>query len=380
MKIVVAIDSLKGSLSSMEAGSCIKKGVLKAMDADVVVKPLADGGEGTVEALVTGMKGEYHTVEVMGPLMNTVSAAYGIIEKDKTAVIAMSEASGINLIEPSLRNPMNTTTYGVGQIILDAIRNGCNNFIIGIGGSATNDGGSGMLSALGFEFLDKNNEKISLGAKGLKDIAKIKTDNVVEELKNCKFKIACDVNNPLCGENGASYIYGPQKGADRAMVCELDKGLSHFADATKDLLGNDFRNAPGAGAAGGLGFAFISYLNGTLQSGIDIVLEAINLEDDIKDADIVVTGEGKLDAQTCMGKAPIGVAELAKKYNKNVVAFAGITNKESVECNKHGIDAYFSIVNRCMSVDDAMRKEVAEENMINTSEQVFRLVKMIGNK
>lgn len=375
MKIVIAIDSLKGSLTSVEAGNCIKDGILKAMDAEVVVKPLADGGEGTVEALVTGMNGVYRNIEVMGPLQETVTCCYGILENEKTAIIEMSGAAGITLVKEEHRNPMNTTTYGVGQVILDAINQGCNNFIIGIGGSATNDGGVGMLMALGYEFLDTNQKPVALGAKGLKDIAVIKTEKVREELINCTFQIACDVNNPLCGTKGASHVYGPQKGADPVMVQELDTGLHHFADVVAKTFGSDHREVPGAGAAGGMGFAFVSFLQGVLKPGIELILEAIGLKTDIEDADFVITGEGRLDFQTAMGKAPIGVAKLAKKYQKKVIAFAGGTTEDATECNRQGIDAYFSIVNECMDLEKAMKKEVAAVNMTNTAEQVFRLIR-----
>lgn len=374
MKVVIAIDSLKGSLTSMEAGNCIKEGILRSCEADVVVKPLADGGEGTVEALVSGLQGSYESVEVKGPLQSVVSCTYGMLKEKQTAIIEMSGAAGITLVSDGERNPMNTTTYGVGQVILDAIDKGCTNFIVGIGGSATNDGGMGMLSALGFEFLDRNNQPVALGAKGLKDIVSIKMDNVTEKLKDCTFRIACDVNNPLCGAKGASYVYGPQKGADAAMVEELDKSLAHFADVTAKVTGNDYREYEGAGAAGGMGFAFVSYLNGTLEPGIQLILDAIQLKDDVVDADLVVTGEGRLDFQTAMGKAPMGVAKLAKEYNKRVIAFAGATTDDAVECNKQGIDAYFSIVNQCMDLTTALKKEVAAKNMTDTAQQVFRLI------
>lgn len=374
MKVVIAIDSLKGSLSSVEAGNAIRDGIIKVMDADVVVKPLADGGEGTVEALVTGMNGIYQMVEVTAPLTGKVNCQYGILEESKTAIIEMSGAAGITLVSRDERNPMETTTYGVGEVINHAIDQGCRNFIIGIGGSATNDGGSGMLQALGFDLLDQNGNQVALGGKGLNQIVAIKTDRVREELKECTFKIACDVNNPLCGENGASHVYGPQKGATEEMVKELDTALGHFAEVVADTFGIDNKEVPGTGAAGGMGFAFLSFLHGELTPGIQIILHEIRLEEEIKDADIVITGEGMLDFQTAMGKAPIGVAKLAKKYGKKVLAFAGGTTEEAVECNRQGIDAYFSIVNKCMDLDEAMKPEVAARNLTNTTEQVFHLI------
>lgn len=376
MKVVVAIDSLKGSLTSFEAGHAIKDGIHRVyQDAQVVVSPLADGGEGTVESLVTGMNGTYQTVEVTGPLGAKVNCQYGILEESKTAIIEMSGAAGITLINRKERNPLLTTTYGVGEVITDAIHKGCRNFIVGIGGSATNDGGVGMLQALGFEFLDAQGNEIVPGAEGLKDLTSIKLDHALAALSECTFKVACDVNNPLCGELGASAVYGPQKGATPEMVQTMDGYLGAYADITAKTKGTDNRNVAGTGAAGGMGFAFISYLNATLSPGIQIILEETKLEDEILDADIVITGEGMLDFQTAMGKAPIGVAKLAKKHNKKTLAFAGGTTDDAQECNRQGIDAYFAIVPRCMDLDTAMKAEVATKNLTNTVEQAFRIIK-----
>lgn len=362
----------------MQAGNAIKEGILCAdSTAEVVVKPLADGGEGTVEALVTGLQGRNESIEVMGPIGKKVVCPYGVLDQTKTAIIEMSGAAGITLVPNELKNPMNTTTYGVGEVICHGIEIGCRNFIIGIGGSATNDGGVGMLQALGYRFLDEQGEEVPLGAKGLSKIVQIKVDKVNPELENCHFQIACDVNNPLCGENGASYIYGPQKGADEKMVKELDAALGHYADVTEKELQRSLRDTPGTGAAGGLGFAFLSYLNGELRPGTQIILQAIGLEEEIKDADYVVTGEGRLDKQTVMGKAPSGVANLAKKYGKTVIALAGGISEDASECNNQGIDAYFCILNRCINLKDAMKNEIATRNVQNTTEQIFRLIKCV---
>ncbi len=378
MKAVIAIDSLKGSLSSMEAGYAIAEGIKRAdSDAKVIVRPLADGGEGTVDALVEGMNGIAHTVTVSDPLRRPISAVYGIIEESMTAIMEMSAAAGITLVTDVERNPLNTTTYGVGEMIKDAIEKNCREFIIGIGGSATNDGGIGMLQALGFGFLDKDGNQVSYGAKGLKDIATITSENVLPQLKDCIFHIACDVNNPLCGEKGASAVYGPQKGADDAMVAEMDKWLASYAALTNEQYNKTVsKETPGTGAAGGLGFAFLAYLNGSLEPGVDLILTQTKLEDYIKDADVVVTGEGRLDFQTAMGKAPIGVAKLAKKYNKPVLAFAGSVTEDAVECNKNGIDAFFPILRGICTLDSAMKRENAQQNMIDTVEQAFRLLKV----
>ena len=382
MKVVVAIDSFKGSLSSMEAGQAIEEGVKCVyQNAEVVVRPLADGGEGTVEALVEGMGGIFVTKEVTGPLGKKVEATYGIIEsKDnlsKTAIIEMSAAAGITLVPEESRNPMNTTTYGVGELILDAIERGCRHFIVGIGGSATNDGGVGMLQALGYDFLTREGKSISYGGNGLRELARIEETNVHPMLKECTFKVACDVTNPLCGENGSSAIFGPQKGATPEMVQELDQLLLHYAELSKKINANADRFYPGTGAAGGMGFAFLTYTNATLESGIQIVLTETKLEELIITADVVVTGEGRLDGQTALGKAPIGVASLAKKHQKKVLAFAGAVTPDAKECNQHGIDAFFPILRGVLTLKEAMNKEVAHQNMVDTVEQVFRVVEMM---
>ncbi len=378
MKAVIAIDSLKGSLSSMEAGYAIAEGIKRAdSNAEIRVRPIADGGEGTVDTLIEGMNATSHIVTVSDPLGRPISTVYGIIEESMTAIMEMSAAAGITLVTDAEKNPLNTTTYGVGEMIKDAIEKGCRKFIIGIGGSATNDGGIGMLQALGFGLLDKDGNQVSYGAKGLKDIATITSEHILPQLKNCIFYIACDVNNPLCGEKGASAVYGPQKGADATMVANMDKWLASYAAITNDQYNKTVsKETPGTGAAGGFGFAFLAYLNSSLKPGVDLIFEQTKLEDYIKDADIIVTGEGRLDFQTAMGKAPIGVAKLAKKYNKPVLAFAGSVTKDAIECNKNGIDAFFPILRGICTLEDAMEKENARQNIIDTVEQVFRLLKI----
>lgn len=378
MKILISIDSLKGSLSSIEAGNAIKKGILKVKeDAQVKILPLADGGEGRVDALVQGMNGKKETIEVTGPIAKKVDATYGLLKNTSTAIIEIAQASGLTLVPTELRNPLYTTTYGVGEIIKEAINKGYRNFIVGIGGSATNDAGIGMLQALGFEFYDKNNKLVGLGGKVLNEIRHIKIENRLKELDECKFKIACDVNNPLFGKNGAAYIYGSQKGATSEIIEELDNGLRNFSKVVKNYLSKDVANVEGAGAAGGLGFAFLAFLNSKLESGIKIILEEIKLEEELKDADFVITGEGRLDNQTAMGKAPIGVAKLAKKYEVKVIGLAGATTEDAVKCNEEGIDAYFSIVNRAMTIEEAMDKATASENMTATTTQIFNLITSI---
>ena len=376
MRVVVAIDSLKGSMTSLEAGDAIREGILKAdRNASVLVRPLADGGEGTVEALTLGMGGQLQKVQVTGPLGTPVEAVYGILNDGTTAVVEMSAASGITLVEEQDRNPLLTTTYGVGEMIADAIRKGCRHFIVGIGGSATNDGGIGMLQALGYGILDCDGNPVAYGAQGLEQIETSTDTTVIPLLKECDFKIACDVTNPLCGENGASAVYGPQKGATPSMILSMDRWLDRFADLTASTLGTGDKNAPGTGAAGGLGFAFLAYTNATLESGISIVLRETDLESYVKEADLVITGEGRLDGQTVYGKAPIGVAGIAKKFNKPVIAFSGAVTPDAVACNNHGIDAFFPILRRISTLQEAMDPETARTNMIETAEQVFRLIR-----
>ncbi len=374
MKAVIAIDSLKGSLSSIEAGQAIAEGIKKAdAKAEVVIRPLADGGEGTVEALVCGMNGTLQHVKVTGPLGEPVVCEYGIIDETKTAVIEMSGAAGITLVPDTKKNPLYTTTYGVGEVIRDAIEKGCRRFIVGIGGSATNDGGIGMLQALGYGFLNKDGQQVPFGAIGLKELETITDTYVLPELAECEFKIACDVTNPLCGENGCSAVYGPQKGANPSMIMEMDKWLRYYAALAREKFPKADLNEPGTGAAGGLGFAFLTFTNAVLESGIKIVLEETKLESYVKGADVVVTGEGRLDFQTAMGKAPVGVAGLAQKFDIPVLAFAGSVTKDATECNKNGIDAFFPILRGISTLEEAMKPENAKQNLTDTAEQAFRL-------
>ena len=378
MKVTIAIDSLKGSLSSLEAGHAIEAGIKNVYpDAEVYVRPLADGGEGTVEALTIGMGGELETIIVTGPHGRPVSCQYGIIKETNTAIMEMATAAGITLVSGEERNPLKTTTYGVGEMILDAIRKGCRRFIVGIGGSATNDGGIGMLQALGYDFLDADGQAIPHCGAGLEFLTSISADHAIPELAECSFKIACDVTNPLCGPMGASAIYGPQKGATPEIVRTMDGWLANYAKLATSVNPNADAEFPGTGAAGGLGFAFSVFTNAALESGISIVLEETKLEDYVKDADIVITGEGRLDAQTVMGKAPSGVANIAKKYGKTVLAFAGAVTEDAIRCNEHGIDAFFPILRGVVSLDEAMDPEHARKNMTAAVEQAFRLIKAI---
>lgn len=375
MKVVVAIDSLKGSLTSMEAGIAVKEGILAARpDAEVIVKPLADGGEGTTDALIEGMKGERVDLTVTGPMGTKVQAYYGYLEETKTAIIEMASAAGITLVPTDRQDPLAATTYGVGEMLNDAIKKGCRNFIIGIGGSVTNDGGIGMLKALGFVFLDSQGNDVGEGAQALSKVAAISSTRTNPRLAECNFQVACDVTNPLCGKNGATYIYGPQKGVTEDMKEPLDQAMSHYARVCASFLGKDCSLAEGAGAAGGLGFAFLSFLNARLIPGTSLILEAVGLEEELKDADIVITGEGRLDHQTAMGKAPVGVASLAKKYGAKVIAFAGSVTADATACNDAGIDAFFPIVRGVTTLEEAMDPANARANLAACAEQVFRLL------
>lgn len=377
MKVVIAIDSFKGSLSSMEAGEAVKEGIQKVCDAKIVIRPVADGGEGTTETLVEGLGGNYRRIQVTGPDGEKVQAKYGIFPDGETVVMEMAQAAGITLIPPEKRNPRKATTFGVGEMIKDAVLQGGRKFIIGIGGSATTDGGVGMLQALGYQFLDEQGVSIGSGIEDLDQIEKIEVSGALPLLKECSFQIACDVTNPLCNETGAVYIYGPQKGVKESEKKELDGKMRHYAEKTRQYLKRDYSELPGAGAAGGLGFAFISYLpNVILKSGVEIITEAVGLEEEIQDADVVITGEGRLDAQTAMGKLPVGIAGLAKKYGKPVIAFAGSVAEEAGVCNEKGIDAFFPIIREIVTLKEAMKTETARKNLMLTAEQVFRTMQI----
>lgn len=366
MRIALAIDSFKGSLGSVEAGTAAAEGARRAIpDAECEVFPLADGGEGTVAALVDGLGGELRRVKVTGPTGRPTLAAYGVV--GDLAVMEMAQAAGITLVADAERNPLVTTTFGVGEMIRDAVSSGCRRFIVGIGGSATNDGGAGMLQALGFRLLDRDGADVARGGAALAAIGSVVRDGALPELRDCSFRVACDVSNPLCGANGASAVFGPQKGATPQMVAELDSALARFAS----VAGGDAA-FPGTGAAGGLGFAFREFLGGDLRSGVDIVLEETGFEEAVRRADVVVTGEGRLDSQTVMGKAPIGVARMAKRHGKAVIAFSGCATPDAGVVNGHGIDAFFPILRAPASLEESLDRKNATANLVATAEQVFR--------
>jgi len=372
MKVVIAIDAFKGSLSSLAAGNAAADGIRKAIpDDEISIFPVAGRREGTTEALVTGLNGAYRTVTVSDPLGRPVPAVYGILP-DQTAVIEMSAASGLPLLSVEERNPMHTTTFGFGEMIADAIRHGCRNFILGIGGSATNDCGIGCLQALGFEFLDKADHQVPYGAEGIAKVAAIHTEQIMPELHECLFHVACDVNNPLYSEQGCSAVFAGQKGADDAMIAKMEHSIRQFARIVQQEYPNANPDLPGSGAAGGLGFALRTFLQADLQPGIDVVTQQIKLESAIRDADIVVTGEGRMDAQTAMGKAPVGIAKMSKKYGVPVIAFCGCIGEGAERCNQQGIDAFFPVLQTVCDAETAMQPETAAKNLASTAEQIFR--------
>ena len=359
MKIVVAPDSFKGSLTAIEVSDAIEQGIREIFpEAEIVKIPMADGGDGTVQCLVNATGGEILREKVTDPLGDEVLASYGTLGDKKTAVIEMAEASGLTLVPENKRNPLITTTYGTGQLIKAALDRGCRKMIIGIGGSATNDAGAGMVQALGAKLLDKDGEGIGFGGGELKKVLRIDTKYFDNRLSKTKVLIASDVSNPLCGPKGASRIYGPQKGATPEMTKELDESLAYFAEIIKRDLHKDVKDIPGAGAAGGLGASLIAFLNAELRPGIDIMIEIAKLEQAIKDADLVVTGEGKIDSQTIYGKAPIGVARIAKKYNIPVIAVAAIISDDADIVHQYGINTLIKISEPPMSLTEPKSKKV----------------------
>ncbi|AEF18260.1 glycerate kinase [Thermoanaerobacterium xylanolyticum LX-11] len=370
MRILVAPDSYKGSLSSKEVIEAMTEGIRRVVDAEIIKVPIADGGEGTVDALISLSGGKIVETEGIGPLGNTVKSFFGILD-DGTAVIEMAASSGLNLVPDDMRDPLVTTTYGVGQLIKKALDEGCRRFIVGLGGSATNDGGAGMVQALGAKLLDEDGKDIPYGGGNLSRLKEIDIDGLDKRIYESSFMVASDVTNPLCGKNGASYIYGPQKGATPEMVEILDNNLNHYANVVKETLGKDFKDTKGAGAAGGLGFSLIAFLNAKVRSGIEIVMDAANMEEKIKSCDIVITGEGNTDFQTAFGKAPAGIAKIAQRYGKKVIILSGGLGYGYKELYKIGVTAMFSIVDRPMTIDEAVHD--AKRLISDRMEDIIRL-------
>ena len=373
MKIVVAPDSFKGSVSALEAANAMEQGIRRVFPGAVIDKiPMADGGEGTVQSLVDATGGHIQLHRVLAPLENEVAAEFGILADGETAVIEMASASGLTLVAPHERNPLRTTTYGTGQLIHAALEAGCRRLIIGIGGSATNDGGAGMAEALGVQLLDANGGLIPRGGAGLAKLASIDITGLHPAIAETETVVACDVNNPLTGPDGASHVYGPQKGATPEMIETLDQHLGHFDEILKRALGRSFNDIPGAGAAGGLGAGLMAFLNAELQLGVDIMIDAVGLEKRMEGASIVFTGEGQLDFQTAFGKTPVGVAKVAKARDIPVIAIAGGIAEGAEAVYDAGIDAMLGIVQEPMSLEDAV--EDATRLIANTAEQAARLV------
>lgn len=372
MICTVAIDSFKGSLTSAEAAKAAEQGIRRA-DPEAVIYPLplADGGEGTVMAMSACQGGELRHREVTGPLGQKVDAEYALI--GGTAVIEMAAAAGLTLIGEAERDPMHTTTFGVGELIKAAISEGCRDFIIGIGGSATNDGGAGCLQALGFGLLDGQGRAVPFGAAGLSQLETIVTDSALPELASCRFRVACDVDNPLCGERGASRVFAPQKGASPEEAEEMDRLLGRFAKLARAAIPEADPDSKGAGAAGGLGFGLKYFLGGELTSGAELILEAASAEKHIAASDLVITGEGRIDAQTAMGKGPAAVAAIAKRHGKPCVGLAGSIGEGAEACREIGMSAFFPITNGAATLEEAMDKKNAARALADTAEQAARL-------
>ncbi|HEU4964681.1 MAG TPA: glycerate kinase [Bacilli bacterium] len=379
MKIVVAPDSFKGSLSAREVGLAIRKGVERALPhADIPVVPMADGGEGTLECLIDATGGTWRTAEVRNPLGELIEASYGLLGDGVTCAIEMAQSSGLYLIAPEQRDPLRTTTYGVGELIQAGLDQGCRRFLLGLGGSATNDGGAGMLQALGVELLDAQGGEIGQGGGELSKLREIRTAGLDPRLADCEFLIACDVDNPFVGPKGASHVFGPQKGATPKMVLELDANLRHFANLIDQTVGVAIHDLPGTGAAGGLSGALLAFLGGKLQSGIQLVIEAVGLEEQLRDADLVITGEGQIDFQTAHGKTPSGVALLAQSHGIPTIALCGSVGDGIDVLHEQGIAAVYSIVNQPMTLEEAMARTA--ELLTHTAEQVIRTCIMTKQK
>lgn len=373
-KIVIAIDSFKGCLTSEEAGIAVMKGI-KAIfpDCETLLFPIADGGEGMLDILISATKGKYRTLPAHGPLMEPMQGRYGISGDGQTALVEMATVNGLPLVPEEKRNPMLATTYGTGELILDALEQGCRRFIVGIGGSATNDAGLGMLQALGFRFLNKRGDLLGTGGRILSQVTSIDTSAVHPALKEACFTIACDVHNPFCGPDGAAYVFAPQKGADTGMVKELDAGMQALSQVIRSATGKDISDVPGAGAAGGMGGGFLAFLNAELKPGIRLVLDTLDFGEKIKGADLIFTGEGRADRQTAMGKVPFGILEEARKQNVPVIVLAG-SIEDTDRMNQAGFQGVFSITPGPVAMEKAMEPEFAGENIRRLVTQICSVI------
>lgn len=377
MKIIVGMDSFKGSLPSVDVNQAVENGI-KQVFPDAVVRSfaMADGGEGTAETLVDGMNGSLVEMTVTGPLGTPIESSYGLIKDESLAIIEVASPCELTLLSKDQLNPLMTTTYGVGELINHAFNNGARKFIIGLGGSSTNDGGVGMLQAMGYEFQGSDGNEVAFGGGSLSSIYSINQTVESRKFKDCEFRVACDVSNILYGQQGASYIFGSQKGADSDMLKVLDAGLKHYADFTSKEMGIEISSIDGGGAAGGLGAAFHGYLNGQLESGIELIMDVLGVESEMENADLVITGEGRIDAQTSMGKVPAGMAGLAGKYNVPIIAVGGSLTDDAYNLNHHGINAVFSIQPGPVSVEEAMDSKRTRTNIEKTIEQIMRTLKI----
>lgn len=376
LTIVLAPDSFKESMTAKEVCESMEAGIKKInKDITCIHVPMADGGEGTMQSLVDATCGKIYSLNVVGPLGDEIEAEYGILGDGEIGILEMASASGIHLVPKEKRNPLITTSYGTGQLIKACLDKGVKKLLIGIGGSATNDGGAGVVQALGGKLLDKDGNELEFGGGELKKLHKIDLTNFDNRLKDVKIEVACDVNNPLCGEKGASNVFGPQKGATPEIIDLLDDSLNHYASVIKEQIGKDVLNVPGAGAAGGLGAGLMAFLNGELKKGIEMVIEYSKLEEKVKDADMVWTGEGSIDFQTQYGKTPIGVAKIAKKYNKPVIALAGRVGDNIDVLYENGIDSIFGIIRELTDLDKALLN--GKKNIQKTSEDIVRLINLM---
>ncbi|MCU6175548.1 glycerate kinase [Citrobacter cronae] len=374
MKIVIAPDTYKESLSALEVATAIELGFREIWpEAEYVKIPVADGGEGTVEAMVAAMQGHLVHVDVTGPLGNTIQAFYGLSGDERSAFIEMAAASGLEQVPANLRDPLKTTSWGTGELIRHALDAGVEHIIIGIGGSATNDGGAGMVQALGARLLDAQDEDIAHGAMGLESLARIDISQLDPRLAGCRIEVACDVTNPLTGKEGASVVFGPQKGATAEMIPRLDRALTHYAQLIARDLDVNVLELAGGGAAGGMGAALYAFCGAQLRRGIEIVTDALRLDACVADADLVVTGEGRIDSQTIHGKVPVGVAKIAKRYNKPVIGIAGSLTADVGVVHEHGLDAVFSVIYTICTLDEALKN--ASENVRMTARNVAATLK-----
>lgn len=372
MKIVIAVDSFKGCLSSSSIAKAAEEGILNTLpECEVIKVPIADGGEGTVEALVDATQGKKITLPVHNPLMQPIHASYGMTGDGRTAIIEMSAASGLDLIPLKPGNIMNTTTYGTGEMIADAIKRGCRNFIIGVGGSATNDAGTGMMQALGVRFTDDTGKEVEKGGKSLSAIRHIDTQNQLPELQDCTFHIATDVTNPFYGPQGAACIFGPQKGGDEEQIKILDRGMKHLAGLIFETTGKDISYLPGSGAGGGMGGGCVAFLQATISSGIELIMDYLRFDELIQGADLLITGEGRMDRQTLFGKVPVGIARAAASRHIPVIAITGqVDTTADKALREAGLSAIFSIHPAPIFLEKAMLPDYAYRNIRRTVEQI----------